>query len=207
MPRGVCAHIYSIFLMLCCSLLPAHQPINAIHVKPPCFPAFSLPVGFYLCNQGFQREEASLEGSIVKRGSVCPAAWNSKCMEANSAVQQKQIWGGQGSTGTRKCRSGLKSMWAQWWNCLINWFQQSRRGVSNLEKAGCSLRDLNKSFLAELIKEQLKTCFSKDHKFSAARSHMETSELCNSPTQNRISLHLSSGALVTNCIPASLTFC
>lgn len=82
--------------MPCCSLLPAHQPLNAIHVKPPCFPAFSLPAGFYLCNQGFQREKASLEGSIMERGPVCPAAWNSKCMEANSGMQQKQVLGGQG---------------------------------------------------------------------------------------------------------------
>lgn len=70
-----------------------------------------LPVGFYLCNQGFQRQEASLEGSVMERGSVCPAAWNTKCIEVNSGKQQKRILGGQGKPAACKRRSGLKSMW------------------------------------------------------------------------------------------------
>lgn len=191
--RCLCWYIIhtAIFLMPSCGLLPAHQPINAIHVKPPRFPTFSLLVGFYLCNQGFQREKASLEGSIMKRGSVCPAAWNSKRMEASSVCGKSRSWEDRGNTATCKCRSGLKSTWAQQWNSLMNWFQQSSWGVSNPEKAGCSLRDLSKSFLAELLKEQLKTYFIKDHEFSADGSHTETSEPCNSPTQNQISLHLS----------------
>lgn len=95
-----CASRYIIyttaFLVPCCDLLPAHQLTDATQQKLRCFSTFSLPVGFYLCNQGFQRQEASLEGSVMKRGSVCPAAWNSKCIEVNSSKQQKQILGGQG---------------------------------------------------------------------------------------------------------------
>lgn len=73
-----CMWIYylymTVFLRHCCSLLPAHWLADIIQKKSGCFPTLSLPVGFYLCNQGFQRQEASLEGSIMQRRSVCPAA-------------------------------------------------------------------------------------------------------------------------------------
>lgn len=87
--------------MACWWLLPAHLLTDAIQQKLRCFPNFSLPVGFYLGNQGFQSQEASLEGSVMKRGSVCPAAWNGKCRTVNSGKQQKQILGGQGKKQQR----------------------------------------------------------------------------------------------------------
>ena len=65
---------------------------------------------------------------------------------------KSRSWEDREKTAACKCRPGLKSMWGQHWNCLINWFQQSSWELSTPEKAGCSLKDLNKSFLAELLK-------------------------------------------------------
>lgn len=77
-----------------------------------------LPVGFYLCNQGFQRQKASLKGSLMKRGPVCPAAWNSKSIKVNLGKQKNhkgRFWEDRGKTAACKCRSRLKSMWDQLW--------------------------------------------------------------------------------------------